>query len=54
VMNDRPGGGLVTYADALHTLAVCQAAAVSAREGRPVEVAEVEHLRPDSAGDSPT
>jgi predicted dehydrogenase len=51
VMNDRPGGGLVTYADALHTLAVCQAAAVSAREGRPVEVAEVEHIQPGSAGE---
>jgi myo-inositol 2-dehydrogenase/D-chiro-inositol 1-dehydrogenase len=30
------------YADALHTLAVCQAATLSAREGRPVTLAEVE------------
>jgi predicted dehydrogenase len=45
VMNDKPSPGLVTYADALRTLAVCQAAAVSAREGRAVEVAEVEHLQ---------
>jgi predicted dehydrogenase len=42
VMNDRPGGGLASYGDALHTLAVCHAAAVSAQEGRPVELAEVE------------
>jgi myo-inositol 2-dehydrogenase / D-chiro-inositol 1-dehydrogenase len=52
VMNDRPGGGLATYAEALHTLAVCQAAAVSAREGRAVEVAEVEHLQADSGGNA--
>ncbi|HKI33547.1 MAG TPA: hypothetical protein VKA46_16955 [Gemmataceae bacterium] len=29
------------YAEALRTLAMCEAAAVSAREGRPVTVAEV-------------
>jgi predicted dehydrogenase len=43
VMNDKPGRGLATYADALHTLAICQAAALSAREGRPIELTEVEY-----------
>jgi predicted dehydrogenase len=38
----KPGPVFVDYADALRTLAVCHAAAVSAREGRPVELAEVE------------
>ena len=42
VQRDRPAPGLVTYADALKTLAVCHAAAVSAGEGRPVEIAEIE------------
>jgi myo-inositol 2-dehydrogenase/D-chiro-inositol 1-dehydrogenase len=37
---------LVDYADALRTLAVCHAAAVSAREDRPVELAEVEEPLP--------
>ena len=36
------------YAEALRTMAVCQAAAVSAREGRPVTVAEVE-MAPNQA-----
>ncbi len=43
VMNDKAGGELASYGDALHTLAVCHAAAVSAQEGRPVELAEVEN-----------
>lgn len=38
----EPPAILVNYADALRTLAVCHAAAVSARERRPVELAEVE------------
>jgi myo-inositol 2-dehydrogenase/D-chiro-inositol 1-dehydrogenase len=41
----RKSGAVPTgYAEALRTLAVCHAAAVSAREGRPVAVAEVESL----------
>jgi predicted dehydrogenase len=49
VLNDNRAAKLVSYADALRTLAVCHAAAVSAQEGRPVEVAEVEQL-PEGAG----
>ncbi len=45
VMQERPGDGVGGYADALSTLAVCHAAGISAREGRPVLVAEVEHLQ---------
>jgi predicted dehydrogenase len=37
---------LVDYTDALRTLAVCHAAAVSAHEDRPVELAEVEEQEP--------
>jgi predicted dehydrogenase len=40
---------LVPYADALKTMAVCHAAAISAREGRPVTIAEIEHPAGDSA-----
>jgi predicted dehydrogenase len=36
-----PAKSVVDYADALRTLAVCQAAIVSAQEGRPVDVAEI-------------
>jgi predicted dehydrogenase len=42
VFTGKKGAVLVDYADALRTLAVCHAAAVSAREDRPVELAEVE------------
>lgn len=42
VMSDKPVEGLVSYAEALHTLAVCHAAALSAAEGRPVELSEIE------------
>jgi predicted dehydrogenase len=38
----NPAAVLVDYADALKTLAVCHAAAVSAREGRPVPLVEME------------
>ncbi len=38
----KPAAVPTGYAEALRTLAVCHAAAVSAREGRPVTVAEVE------------
>lgn len=49
-----PGAVPTGYAEALRTLAVCHAAAVSAREGRPVTVAEVEQsAEPKPAGDSP-
>jgi predicted dehydrogenase len=50
VMRESPVAAAVGYADALKTLAVCHAAAVSAREGRAVDVAEVEHLQ--SEGES--
>ncbi|HKI35578.1 MAG TPA: Gfo/Idh/MocA family oxidoreductase [Gemmataceae bacterium] len=40
----KPAAVPTGYAESLRTLAVCHAAAVSAREGRPVTVAEVEHL----------
>jgi predicted dehydrogenase len=43
---EKPGGVLVDYADALRTLAVCRAAEVSARGGRPVSVAEVDGEEP--------
>jgi predicted dehydrogenase len=42
IAGDKRNAVLVDYADALRTLAVCHAAAVSAREDRPVELAEVE------------
>jgi predicted dehydrogenase len=42
VTSGDPAAVGVDYADALRTLAVCHAAAVSAQEGRPVELAEVE------------
>jgi len=38
----QPGAVPTGYGEAVRTLAVCHAAAVSAREGRPVSVAEVE------------
>jgi predicted dehydrogenase len=38
----NPAGVAVSYAEALRTLAVCHAAAVSAREGRPVALEELE------------
>jgi predicted dehydrogenase len=41
----NPAAVAVGYAEALRTLAVCHAAAVSAREDRAVTVAEVEHLQ---------
>jgi predicted dehydrogenase len=41
VVQGKPDTVLVDYADALRTLAVCHAAAVSAREGRPVELADM-------------
>jgi predicted dehydrogenase len=42
----KPDAVPTGYAEALRTLAVCEAAAVSAREGRPVTVAEVEQVAP--------
>jgi hypothetical protein len=41
-----PGVVAAGYGEALRTLAVCHAATVSAREGRPVALAEVEHPDP--------
>ncbi len=41
VMNGDPGAVAPSYEDALHTLAICQAAAQSSREQRAVTVAEV-------------
>jgi predicted dehydrogenase len=41
-----PAAVLVDYAEALRTLAVCQAATLSAHEGRPVAVAELEQEVP--------
>jgi hypothetical protein len=38
----KPSALATGYGEALRTLSVCHAAAVSAREGRPVTVAEVE------------
>ncbi len=42
VLRNRPASGLAGYADALRTLAVCHAAAMSANQGRPIELAEIE------------
>ncbi len=47
---EEPPPVRVDYADALRTLAVCHAAALSAREGRPVTVAEVEAEAPNTNG----
>jgi predicted dehydrogenase len=38
----KPDAVATSYTEALHTLTVCQAAIVSAREGRPVAMAEIE------------
>jgi len=38
----KPEGVPTGYGEALRTLAVCQAAVMSAREGRPIPIAEVE------------
>jgi hypothetical protein len=42
VASGTPAAVAVGYAEALRTLAVCHAAAVSACEGRPVSMVEVE------------
>jgi predicted dehydrogenase len=44
-----PAKVLVDYAEALRSLAVCQAAAVSVQEGRPVALAEMEEANPAGA-----
>jgi predicted dehydrogenase len=49
VAGGERAGVVVDYAEALRTLAVCQAADVSAREGRPVSLAEVEEEGPAGA-----
>jgi predicted dehydrogenase len=47
-------GVLVDYADALKTLAVCHAAAISAQESRPVSLEEIEPPADDSSGKGST
>ena len=42
VASGEPSAVATGYADALQTLSVCHAAALSAREGRPVELASLE------------
>jgi predicted dehydrogenase len=49
VRTGNPAAVEAGYADALQTLLVCQAAAVSAREGRPVRLAEIEHAEAPAA-----
>jgi hypothetical protein len=45
-----PAAVAAGYNDALRTLAVCHAAALSAAEARPVEISEVEQGGPLQAG----
>jgi predicted dehydrogenase len=55
VMHDRPGG--TNYAEAMGTLAICHAAGVSASEGRPVPLAELEQVQdspPEKAAEPST
>ena len=50
VATRQPGAVPTGYAEALRTLAVCHAAALSAREGRAVSVAELEPASPAQTG----